>query len=349
MRLWKKSALIVLFSFLYFAGMVLSLRNIQELKQVYPGWSLRSQEEISAEQVLQSRRAFAEQADNIIWPTFWTEQRETMTTFRTASTQKIIYYDGDPTLVFPAEFLMGGYPGEMDVNRAAISNQLAFTLWGSEDVLGESFQIGEKEYTISGVFQSKEETVIAGNSNTEMKWKNIEIRDTENKLTREEIVLAAQKIGLSSEVHIIDGNGMVMLLNLFAYLPIVVGIFLICFAINRQLPQHSVVKNVGVFLFFLILALSLPWVLSKFPLWLLPTKWSDFAFWVKLFETLQEYIVSWFLLVPQDKDLVAKMSIIKSMVFLVITFTAEILLWKKVWSKTVSKPKKPELYLANEI
>lgn len=335
----KNIFFLVIFAALYFAGTFFNFQNIAKLEKIYPSWSVRTDTDITDEMIRGIRYQLAQQEGNKLWPTFWVEQKAELKTFRHMSTQKVIYYDGDPFSVFPAEFLSGSYAGEFDTKKAAVSTALAWSLWGSYEVVGSSFELNEKEYEVSGVFKSEEKTAVVNGKEQSFLWKNIEVADLNQTANREEIEMLSQQYTSEGRVHIIDGKGMTMLIRLLANLPMLIGIILLGVMIIRILPRHSFYKSIGVFTSFLILAMSLPYLLSFFPSWLLPTKWSDFSFWINLFETIKRYVIQWFLLVPQDKDLLAKFTIVDSIFLLAVVLLAEWGIWynsKKILQKKES-------------
>lgn len=323
----KRGIPIVFWAAVCLAGLWLSFRNVETVRRSYPGWSLHFEEEITEEQAVQSRRYFRSQEKKYaVWPTFWRERREEMRTFRGAMAAKAVCYDGDPALALPVNFYSGGYPGESDSTGAAVSAPLAWELWGSLEVLGQHFQIGETEYCVCGVFENREKTAIlcgVGQGG----WSNVEITDKKRKIEREEMQRLPAQAGLPEYAYLIDGGGMASLMTFAAYAPLGLAVFLLLFRMIRLFPRHSLRRSAAVFSFWLLLALSLPWLLTQLPSWLVPTKWSNFAFWSELAERFGSYMREWLLLAPQDKDIAVKAAIAGQACILCLMPMAMKMLW----------------------
>lgn len=341
MKQAKNVAVILFFSLIYLLCAASALKGAQEIKVVYPGWSLRLNEEISNKSAEDIKNNIIDSKDELPFPTFWTEEKISMKSFRKKVTEKVVYYNGKAHLALPTEFISGAYPGELDTNSVAVSNYLAWELWGTEDAIGAKFTVEEKEYTVCGVFKSEEKTAIINGIDTpNLMWSNIELAENSDDIPKEKLERIVEQFGLSQEVHFIDGQGISAIMKFAFYLPILISAVILCIYISKILPRRSAAKGIVIFLICLIAAAMLPKLMGTLPPWLLPTKWSDFTFWTGIFESMGEEIKAWLKLVPQDKDLPAKAAMIKQVCVLFISCVSVVGIWLSV--NKLSKSKKTE-------
>lgn len=342
MKKAKRTAVVLFFCLLYLICAVYALKGAREIQRVYPGWSLRLNEEISHKDAEDIKNNIIDSSTELPFPTFWTEEKISMESYRKKITEKVVYYNGKAALALPTEFLSGAYPGELDTESVAVSNYLACELWGTEDAIGCTFKVDKKEYTVCGVFKSEEKTaIINGIEEKNLSWKNIEFLESSIDIPKEKLEKNIEQFGIAQDVHYIDGEGLSSIMRFAFYIPVLIGTVILFIYISRLLPKRSIFKGVVIFIICLILAAILPKLVATLPQWLLPTKWSDFTFWTGIFEGFEEEIKNWLRLVPQDKDLPAKFAMIRQMCLLFISSFAVFGIWKTI-SKNTGDINKPE-------
>lgn len=285
-----------------------SFQNLAGLQQLYPGWSARYDTAITDRQLQQLKQYCAEQAEETggVWPGFWAQSSETVTTDRAEQKTDLLIYDGDPAKLFPVQLHTGGYPGELDETRCAVSTALSWALWGSLDTVGQTLTVGGKTYTVSGVFQQTDFQLIQkGNEDT--LWTAMDL-SSQTSLTREDVMQFLSGTGFPPEKNLVDGGGIYGIVKLAIYLPLVIaGILALCiFFLPGQKTPYRPVKIWLFWGFLLLLGCALPFLLNLVPAWLIPTKWSDFSFWNALGEKMQTYFTQWLQLVPTARDVQVK-------------------------------------------
>jgi|GEM_PF-6693436 len=108
--------------------------------------------------------AFSKRQDAIVndeaLPTFWSEHSVTVATISDVSVHlnntvhtPAISFSGDAFDVWPADFIYGGTPGSIDQYGIALSEALAFQLFGSTDILGQTITVNGDRRIIRGVFE----------------------------------------------------------------------------------------------------------------------------------------------------------------------------------------------------
>lgn len=300
--------LLGLLAVLCFCLLQASFGTLEALRETYPGWSARYDAELTDSQVQTLKRYCVENAGETedVWPAFWAEGKEIAGAFRGEKETAVFFYDGDPAKLFPVQFLSGSYPGELEENRCAVSAALSWFLWGSLDTVGQTLTSGGKNYTISGIFAQENFQVIRkGSQHT--KWTAVDLPAKKN-FTREDLEQLLSAAGFPQPDNLVDGSGIYSLTVLVSYAPLVFAALLalgLFFLTDRQ-GKKKRLKNWLLLGLLLLLGCAVPFLLQLVPVWLIPTKWSDFSFWSALGEKMQTYFSQWLRLVPAYRDVLAK-------------------------------------------
>lgn len=296
------------FLFAFLLLFVWSLQNIQAAELLCRGWSIRYDESFDETQRLQAKRYFIENNEEYkgLWINFWAEGKGKFTAEFNETEADCIYFDGDASRVKPEQFVAGSYPGELDETGVAVSAELSWRLWGSLDTVGKEVRIDGKPKVVCGVYEGeKSAAIMSGNRDT--KWQNAEV-SSDLPLSREELIqfLSASLIGEPDAL--VDGGGILGLLQLLHYLPVFAAcVFMAVRLLRMRCTGYGKnVKKGVVLLALFVFAIFLPGLLLQLPPWLLPSKWSDLTFWSGLFETLWGYMRDWFALKPAGRDVLLK-------------------------------------------
>ena len=96
-----------------------------------------------------------------ITASFWSEKAASVSANSDRTTEDVtcIGFDGTAQDCLPVEYLQGTAPGVVG-QQCAISSTLAWTLFGSYDIMGLTVALDRTEYFISGVFKSKSKTLL---------------------------------------------------------------------------------------------------------------------------------------------------------------------------------------------
>lgn len=276
------------------ALMILSFSLSAQLIELCPSISLRYDTPLTEKQVEWSR-AFTDEY-NAPYLTFWTESQAFVTTEDMGTSVAQILYNGDPELPFPVTYRHGGAPG-MDQNCCSISVPLAWQLWQSDRVVGMTVEIDGKEYSVSGVFE--------GEDNRLFRWADsgftaVEIPDAPKgeDSYRYALDLAAQS-GLGSPAGILWGSGMADIGRLLCWLPLILAA---CFLVLPYLAKLKKLPGLVWAILALILVLALPAIIGILPGWMVPTRWSDFSFYGRLWDTFWDRWHDLMMLCPTPMD-----------------------------------------------
>lgn len=322
-----KYAKIAFCCILYLIGNITALHYLEQAQLQYDSVSLRYDNGIEKQQILQVKDYLSsEKTEQSIFPTFWKEEEGFITTAFQQVSAKILVYLGEGYRVYHSEFLSGGYPIENDTDGCAISDALAFVLYGSTDVVGQVLKYEttphdnnqninvdfdnknyeENQYVVRGVF--KEDTNLAlFAGKTDGRYKAVELDgDMEGnpEQTSNNFIVNS---GLEEPDQIVYGSSIVSILRILVTLPfILMCMWVLIYFIKLVQNKKYISKELLLFLIFLLIGVMLPTLLEGLPQWLLPTKWSDFSFWQSLLETMKLRVEEWFYLKPTMKDVEIK-------------------------------------------
>lgn len=240
--------------------------------------------------------------------TFWTQEEGNVSAnWQDAQTQ-IIWYWGEASLVLGKECGWGQTPAPLDKKGCVLSSALAYSLFGSRDVVGLTLS-PEKglEYIVRGVFESSDCMVLLPRKDSEFTAVELPV-DQETRVDPEAWV---DNILLQSGLPdpqwrlytgILDG-----LVRFLAWLPLVFGgIVLGVHLTGRLLKKPYPQRDGWVFLLLAVLALILPLWLGSWPSWLIPSRWSDFSWWWDTAEKIGRQLEVFLLAPGMGRDLSLK-------------------------------------------
>lgn len=301
---------------LCFLLLLTAFGQAQWLAEIYPAQSLRYATPLSAQQVETALRyATSEKNAAQIYPSFWSEKATASLHakgFRTEHTVEAmaISFRGEAAVCYPASFVRGGYPGSGDTFGCAVSQELAWQLWGSNDVLGQNVVWQSRTYTVCGVFVGKDAVMMAGARLGES-FPNVELTGNWPDDARAAALQFAARASLGSPAQMVQGPAMAALAQALCWLPVVVTSAFVGAAMwrkSKKWPRAH--RNIFLFGLALCAAVLLPRWLSLVPGMLIPAQWSDFAFWGTLWDTLCMRVREWLSLVPTQKDVQAKLALV---------------------------------------
>ncbi len=302
-RLWK----IVLLAILLFMGFY----TAAEFYKIYPApVSLRYTQPLAKTQVEHALDYAADKKNTSgSYPTFWLEQNGGQVTTPYAQVSaRILVGLGEGALILPARFIRGGWPGVYDEYGCAVSTQLAWQLWGSTDVLGKEVGYNKRKLLVRGVFEG-EEPLLYATGGTDAGYTCVELTPLQGSDKRQAAGNFCAEAGLPTPEHMVYAGSMNFLMQVACWaavialaLGLLVRLVLACPPSKRRWMMLALLFAAAVLL---------PLGLSALPGWLIPTRWSDFAFWGKLWHTVGERIEEWLTLPALFKDVMAKWLLFK--------------------------------------
>lgn len=271
--------------------------------------SIRFEQDLEIRQIEQLRSAVENSGDGTI--TFWSERSGIASNAQKSLRTQLIAFDGDANLAYPAVYKVGSAPVMWSPDTCALSANLAWELWGSVDVLGLELIVEDIPYRVVGVFGGSTNVLLhPGNDNFCAADLQLENRDLDSYSYAQSLVRTY--LGTAS-CQIIWGRGFSDILLCMPWICIFVEAIALFLALGRIVRKTDRWKRTMIeMLLMLALALGIPAALECLPSWLIPTKWSDFDFWVRLFETLKERLQTFLEISPRTRDVAAKIFAIKT-------------------------------------
>lgn len=204
---------------------------------------------------------------------------------RTAAAVTCIFFAGNAGDCLPADYLQGAAPGAQG-QQCAVSSALAWALFGSNDIVGQTLTLDRTQYTICDVFDADTQIMLyPGRSG----FTHAALRGTSPDTPKADAEQWAAAAGVG-EISAIDyGPQRVWLAGALRFLPaalVGVGMLVILLRFIAALP--GLARGLCYFALALLFALALPRFLQALPGWLIPSRWSNFAFWPELWRKIRE-------------------------------------------------------------
>ncbi len=238
---------------------------------------------------------------------YWNEVPDiSVSTLRTELRVKALIVDGEVSAVVRPSYIFGGEPPVLQKQSAAVSEQVAWELFGGTDIVGATFTWDEQEYTVSGVFEGSELLVIVqvdARTSPVQSFRGVQLSGEPEGDARTAAQEYASTAGLGDAQSIINDASGATLLAMMAWLPaVVVGVW---FAVKmlRLLRRASyLARNLTWFALIISLAFVIPWALSLLPPWVIPARWSDMEHWRIFLEEISARITEWMSVNPNIAD-----------------------------------------------
>ena len=300
--------------------LTLGLRESNAINRFH-GISLRYSTPINGQAAYRARQYSIENNRlNPFWPTFWREEIAQLAVGpRTLQTHSVSFA-GDAALVWPAEFIAGSAPSSIDARGIAVSEPLAYSLWGSTDIIGMSVTVNEQPRTVRGVFRGTAELALISFhiEDTSQSWTAVELAGGMPHPTRSNATGFAVLSGLGMPDNIMM-RGPMALARFAAIFPILIPtvytlIMLVGF-VKRYYP-NAVTPTM--FAGLILFAVLLPPLLNALPPWIIPTHWSDFSFWSLLFRQASDGLREFLSIPPMLRDIELRIRLLRQIGILVL-------------------------------
>lgn len=281
--------------------------NAGALQALQPAVSLRYQQPLQAQQVGAALDyALGGQSGPGLFPTFWGQALQQKIQSMHATQADVLYFVGEGEAVWPAHFLQGGWPGPGDTAGCAVSSELAWQLYGSGDVVGQTLTWQKRQYTVRGVFGQKAALLLAraaqGSGFTAVELGGPPPRDPMQ--AGRDFALAA---GLEEPWQTVCGPELGGIALLLTWLPAVwAGLLAGRTALGRLRALPKAKRQAAWLLLAVAAAALLPALLAALPAWLLPAQWGSPAAWAQVAGAVRARWQGWLGLAPALKDVAAK-------------------------------------------
>ena len=279
----------------------------------YSSVSLRYDAPISGQAAYAARLYSISQNDQRpFWPAFWKEHTATIKSEFVTADVDCISFSGDAALVWPAAYISGASPGVVDDHGCSVSEALAWRLWGSSDVVGMSVDVDGAARIVRGVFKNANEMALISyrDENTSQSWTAVELSGGPADCARGDAESFALASGLGKPDAILM-RGPSSVAGFLAAAPLLIlcvyGLALLISGVGKRFPAMR-----APFLFMILIALAAlaPPILDLLPSWSVPTRWSDFSFWVSLLDQASSGLREFFRAAPGLRDVELRMLLV---------------------------------------
>ena len=243
----------------------------------------------------------ADQPEVTLWQVYSAQQ--IMDSDMRNTTANVVAVFGECEDITTKSMLYCAFPSNSDTQGCAVSSGLAFSLWGSTQVLGVQVRIEGEVFYVRGVFEDDNARVFRQAefdktlSNMQLTFPGGGTReDAERYLT------AANFMGGTILDLPLMGRGFRILFR-FPAIVLAFGIIVRLLRRARKLWHYqawlfSYLPFVLAVLAVLMLCIDLPEIPSSF----IPSKWSDFEFWKDLFLSHWKNVTRWTSAAPTFRD-----------------------------------------------
>lgn len=293
--------------------LIVGFANQNAVKR-YSAISLRYSTPISGQTAYAARQySIAQNEGRPFWPMFWREYEATFSSDYVTSNTNCIAFSGDASLIWPAAYVSGAAPGVIDDVGCAVSDTLAWRLWGSLDVVGMTVQADGDTRVVRGVFSGEDELALISFSdeNTAQCWSAVDLTGVPADVTRNGAENYAIAAGLGKP-DIILMNGPSSVAGVFAVLPLVIlSLYALALIVGFVRKRFPAARNPLFYACLILLAIVFPVILGMLPAWLIPTRWSDFSFWTSLLKQAASGARNFLRAPPQLRDIELRILLIK--------------------------------------
>ena len=286
----------------------------------FHGISLRFHTPISGQAALEARQ-YAAQSNSPypFWPTFWHQHSATFSAGLRTAQAPAISFSGDAMLVWPAEYITGNAPGQLDASGIAVSHALAHRLWGSTSIIGKRVYVNDVPRTVRGVFSGETELALIPYhiEYTGQSWTAAELAGGPAHSTRNCAQSFAISSGLGHPSHILM-SGPISVARLMAFSPLIflaAYVVVLCAKfIKKHYPQTTspICIACGI-----LLAILLPIALNALPPWVIPTRFGDFQFWGNLIAQAQASLLEFLSVTPMQRDVEFRLLLLRQIAIFV--------------------------------
>lgn len=138
----------------------------------------------------------SDENDRAVAAVFWQQQNQVALAGPAGeSLAAALLYWGETNLVWPGEYTVGSAPGPWQTAGCAVSETLAWQLWGSGDPVGLTLWVNGSERAVTGVFKEKQALILLPTEPEQAAFTGAELSAVQP-LSAEEVRGVAQNCGL---------------------------------------------------------------------------------------------------------------------------------------------------------
>lgn len=247
----------------------------------------------------------------------------------------VIEVNGTASQVIPMKFICGSNVYQGDEDGCVLDTKTAFHLFGTTHALNNKVKWNNREYIVRGVAKAADTMMLIQITDLDHLYSNIEAQfphksasyGIDNAAYRLEKLLIES--GLDDPDAMIDGEVTAWLLNIIWHLPIwVIGFGLAFLLIRSTLEMNQSIILRSLYGIGTILIIAIMIKLADFrlqiPSQFIPTRWSDFNFYVNKFSEIKNSIDRIKTSMHMPKDILRETILLKCILNTVINL---FLLW----------------------
>lgn len=229
--------------------------------------------------------------------------------------------------VIPIYLIDGSYVSCEDDKSCIIDKKTAYELFGTVYASNNNILIDDKVYTVRGVADINLKFIMYMSQDEKTEFKNLEFKNYDVERGSELVGDFLVQNNLSDDYVCVENGFYGRLAEKFSYLPgQLLALFMIfksskIFLGNLKLKYNAVIYTI-IYIFFVYLLLKI----TKFQLYLpsriIPTKWSDFEFWINKYKDLKSSVEEITYLMPTVKNVIVMKYIRRSVVFTILSTIA---------------------------
>ncbi|WP_320959269.1 hypothetical protein, partial [Hungatella effluvii] len=263
-----------------------------------------SPSELIRQQTYARQDGAGNQPEVTLWETY--PEQEIMASDKKKIKADIAAAFGDCGDIVSSMMAAGAYPARSDASGCAVSTGLAFSLWGSTNVIGMPVKVEGKQFYVRGIFEEEEPRLfLQAQAESEKLLSNMQLTFTGPGAGER----ASQYLSSAGfpEGRILDLTLFAWVLDMIFRLPAVIlaiGILGRVIGHGKRLCHYPLLLALYLLIAFGISAVL--WFcidLPEFPSEFIPTRWSDFEFWGNLFKEQGKNMVSWMAAGPAFRDM----------------------------------------------
>lgn len=240
--------------------------------------------------------------------------------------------------VIPINLIDGSYVSCEDDKSCIIDKKTAYELFGTVYASDNNILMDDKVYTVRGVADINLQFIMYMSQDESTEFKNLEFKDYNVERGSELVGNFLVQNNLSDNYVCVENGFYGKLTEKFSYLPgQILALFMVfqsskLFFGNFKFKYDTVIYAI-IYILFIYLLLKI----TKFQLYLpsriIPTKWSDFEFWINKYKDFQSSIEDITYLMPTIRNVIAMKYIKRSVVctiFSIIVFLKIIINNRKI-------------------
>ncbi len=243
----------------------------------------------------------------------------------------VIEFWGDINQIMPLQLLTGSIITPEDNTGCVIDENAAYQLFRTKDAVGRYITYQDQSYCIRGVVRTKEKVVIIPVPEAENTYSNLEFVYANKERGEQNAQDFMQQNTQVEDYTIVEGCFYARLIQMLSVLPPWLLGFAILYQLAKECWKRRRQRKQVAFLMisFCIVLLLLSWMIEfriALPERWIPTRWSDFTFWMERWQELVKQLEKLEYLEPVTKDILLFQALRRCATFHIITLVAAVIL-----------------------